>query len=240
MDRIKDIFVCPSCDCEFDRESGFQYHLEHSNCSNTWDIDKFHCSCEHDFTTTSEFKHHIETRFNSTSPLGEKHPKIPHKYPHLINFGEENIEDIIKVYPDLFDDAISNHQNIIPYLIQKINCDQKVFPQYCNIYVIHKHSQYARICKDSYFWLRTKKKTILDIIKNYRDILGQYCERKCDSTLSEKYIKYFETIDNDSTYRRNLGNEILDLLTKQCENFGSERDSGYQSSTKTQLFNMYS
>ena len=70
----------------------------------------------------------------------------------LVNFGQENIDEILAKLPNLLQDTLTKHLGqSIPYLTKQIHCNQELFPEYNNVYIESYRNPFAMIFQNGQF-----------------------------------------------------------------------------------------
>jgi hypothetical protein len=130
-------------------------------------------------------------------------------------FGKEDIGCIQQKLGDIVGPLIIGHTfDSIPFLFKKIH-NNKIMPEYHNVYSSSERSNYVMI-SDGKTFTHCPKKTIIDqIIEDKRSILNNYIDsngEQLGEKVLKKYERYQDRIDEDPEFRKNLEVEIGGLL----------------------------
>jgi DNA-directed RNA polymerase subunit N (RpoN/RPB10) len=134
-------------------------------------------------------------------------------------FGSEQVTDILSKVPNLLHDAITKHPGrSIEYLAEQIHCNQKVFPEYTNIYLDRYKSPFAFVSNGVRFQTKPRNRFIEQIIEDSINMLQEYVDHnseKCGQKIIEKYETYRDLVKdgiNKSERRKDLELEITGML----------------------------
>jgi DNA-directed RNA polymerase subunit N (RpoN/RPB10) len=134
-------------------------------------------------------------------------------------FGSEQITDILGKLPNLLHDAITKHTGrSVEYLTEQIHCNQKVFPEYTNVFIDRFKSPFAFVSNGEQFQTKPQKRIIEQIIDDSISMLQEYVDNndeKCGQKIIEKYETYRDLVedgDKKSQRRKDLEIEIAGML----------------------------
>jgi hypothetical protein len=217
----KTTYGCPNCGSMFSTKLRLQYHVEHNVCQKKLKI-RIRQPTQ---PTIDDYKNLSKDELimklikteTEVSVLKE-HPQTINNY-MLINFGQENINEIKVKYPHLLDDAIKNHlTHSIPFLTKQIHCNQEIFPQYNNVFIDSYRNPYAMVYSNGKFHRQLKKNTIDQIIDECIHMLGDHVDDNIiDEKLIKKYELYRDSVDIDGHRRKELEDELIGILLDQGE-----------------------
>ena len=207
--------ICIHCRKPFSSKQKLNNHIEKKICLNK---SKIKLSLK--TTMTVEELHKENIRLESRLAQLEEHPQnqiIKLNFPRA--FRSEQIIDILGKLPTLLHDAITQQTGrSIEYLTEQIHCNQKVFPEYTNIYIDQYKSPFVFVSNGERFQTKPRKRFIEQIIEDSISMLQEYVDNngeKCGQKFIEKYETYRGLIkdgDKKSQRRKDLELEIAGML----------------------------
>jgi len=216
----KHVKKCDLCNFIFSNKSALLYHINHKVCQNTTR------SNGKKLTLKIKQKYEDLSKKELLIKVAQLEGKVEAltDHPQTVNnniiifpkeFGKEDIGYVQQKLGDILTPLIKNHTfNSIPTLFSHIH-NNKLLPEYHNVYTTGERSNYVLISDGEQF-KHCPKKTIIDqIIEDKRQILNDYIDkngRQLGGKVLLKYEKYKEKIDDDPSFRRELEVEIGGLL----------------------------
>ena len=214
--------TCEKCGRCFSSNTWLKYHIEHNVCQKkqkiVLKIDQSKQIKEENYNNLT--KEELVTKLIQSETeirVLKEHPQTINNINLIVNFGQESIEEINKLCPQLMNDVIHKHlTHSIPFLTKHIHCNQDVFPQYSNVFIESYRNPYAMVYSDGQFHRQPKKQTIDQLIDECIQMLGNHVDDNViDQRLIKKYELYRDSVDEDGSRRKELENELIGILLDQ-------------------------
>jgi hypothetical protein len=214
---------CPRCERPFSTNAWLKYHLDHNVCQkHKLKLKNTSVVTPNDYTSLS--KEQLITKLVQSETeiqLLKSHPQTVNNINNInninikVNFGDENIDEILEKSPNMLQDLVVNHiSTSIPTLTKKIHCNPE-FPQYSNVYIQSYRNPYAMVFQDGNFCRQPKMKTIGQLIDQCVQLLGNHVDGIEDQRIIRKYERYRDSIDEDGESRKELESELIAILIDQ-------------------------
>jgi hypothetical protein len=214
---------CEKCNKNFSSNQRLMYHIENEVCEKKIQRRKLRLKKQFIEKYNNYTKEELILKLANIEGKYESLQENPQNIQNNINnvvvfpaaYGKEDIDYICQKLGDILGPLVV-HQTFqsIPYLFEKIH-KNKQLPQYHNVYTTSEKSSYALVSDGENFNNRPKKTVIDQIIEDKRSILNSYVdsnEKQLGKQVLDKYEKYQNKLDSDSSFRRNLELEIGGLL----------------------------
>lgn len=228
---------CPKCHKVLSSRQMCQYHVLHEVCGNSSIANKTkiplklkpQVSTSTLLPTREPTKEELLIKvamLEAQNKILCEHPQtiiqqtINYNFPHA--FGTEDIHRILSKKPSLLHDAITKHTDrSVEYMTEQIHCDNDVFPEYANVYLRGRKSQFALVSNGKCFQNKPQKRIIDQIIENTISMLQTYIDyngEKIGQRIIDKYEKYQDLVEEPSEHekkserRKDLEIEIAGLL----------------------------
>lgn len=253
-------FECPKCNRIFARKSNLQYHVDHKVCEHTlcehtknnhrddpYNSDQYESDTYQNMSKDELMKNLVKCNkiieYQRNLIINGNNNNINNGIINnnntinlTVNFGQEKIEDIQLKLPNLLEDALHKHLiESVPYLTQKIHCNEELFPQYANVYMDSYRTPYAMVYNNGKFRRQPKDDTIDSLIDQCIRFLGNHVDDtldindKNDRKIIDKYEKYRDSIDESGDKkgdaRKQLERELIGILLDQGDRLRLDKKS---------------
>jgi hypothetical protein len=205
------MFECQLCHKIFTTNGGLTYHVSHKVCQKS--------------PTEPKYKVKIVLKPQAPQPQAPQ-PQAPQPQPQLPpavsveapfphSFGNEEPDHLLKKMPNLFDDALIQHTGrSIEYLVEKIHCNESIFPEYTNLYIKGYKSPFVLVSNGYRFLNKPQKVIIEQMITNLVGMLQQYIDSHRER-VGQPYIDKFEVYRTQIKHSNER--EEKSAVRKDCE-----------------------
>ena len=233
----KNIHKCQQCGHIFNRKTHLQYHIEHNVChkktkivlkKQNFSTDAYSSYTKEELITQLQLKEKENIKLSTEVRVLKENPQtVNNNINLLVNFGQENIDEILAKLPNLLQDTLTKHLGqSIPYLTKQIHCNQELFPEYNNVYIESYRNPFAMIFQNGQFCRQSKMQTIDQLIDQCVMFLGNHVEANIeDQRLIKKYEQYRDSVDTDGHRRKELEGELIGILLDQGDRLKLDNNS---------------
>jgi hypothetical protein len=218
----KKLYRCKLCGYDFSCKNRLDYHIEHGVCQKKQKIVLKIKPIDSDYDSLSREELVAKLKRSEIEiQVLKEHPQTinVNNINVMVNFGQENIDDILKKSPDLLLEAITEHlPSSVPFLTRKIHCNPDL-PEYRNVYIKSFSNPYAMIYNGGQFCRQDKTIVIGQLIDQCLQFIGNHVEELDNHKLTEKYERYRDSVDTDGKRRKELEKELIGILIDQNDQF---------------------